>query len=157
MQFQHSFSDYFDSTDYINKTENETIREDGNLYIHRTVFSNHYQSSAIGIGSGYQVLIESCTFHNNSSTQEGGSIHIEISSSVLVHICCFDSSSIKWGCAYFIMNDRGKSYAFGCSVSQCGGASAALFHLFGYIQVSNMNTSNPVSYTHLTLPTTERV
>ena len=91
-----------------------------------------------------QVLIEKCTFYNNSSTKKGGSFYIQYSDSVLVHVCCFLSSSSEYGCAYnieLLSRSSSKSYALECSVSECTGKGNSIDQWNGYIQVINMNTS----------------
>ncbi|EAX98651.1 hypothetical protein TVAG_403330 [Trichomonas vaginalis G3] len=150
MQVQQSFAEYYGTEVPIDKTSNQTIAgRDGNYYIHNAVFSFHSKNSAIKLWSNDKVLLESCTFYNNSSTEDGGSICIQDSESVLVRICLLFSSIISSnsnsiGCGYYIYSDqysKKKSYAFECSVSQCSGKSASLYHYGGYIQVSHMNTS----------------
>ena len=144
MQFQQSFSDYYNTNDYVNKTENETISGNGNYYIHDAVFSYHYQKTAISLNSSSKVLLEMCAFYNNNSTEKGGSIFIKESNCVLVHICFSNSSSNEDGCAYYIKNsifDPEKSYAIECSVSKCSGKQSAFVYWEGDIQISNMNTS----------------
>ena len=144
MKFQKSFSEYYGENDYINKTENETISGSGKYYIHDAVFSFHYQNRAIYLDSNNKVLIETCSFYNNSCKEEGGSFYIKKSDCVLVHICCLFSSSESGGCAYEIHSpddSTHKNYAFECSVSQCSGVACAFYHYLGDIKVSNMNTS----------------
>ncbi|EAY08766.1 hypothetical protein TVAG_251920 [Trichomonas vaginalis G3] len=140
---QQSFSDYY-TVESINKTENETISGNGNYYIHDAVFSFHYQKTAIYLNSSSKVLLETCTFYNNGSTKSGGSFYIKESESVLVQICCYNSVTSEWGGAYYIetvVNSNNKNYAFECSVSQCRGNIASLYHLRGDIKVSNINSS----------------
>ena len=143
MSFQRDFSDYYGNLQYDDRTKNETISESGNFYIHNSIFSFHYQKTAIKLNSNSKVLLETCTFYNNSSKGYGGSFYIEYSDCVLVHICCSHSSSTDLGCGYCIQFAYSKkSYAFESSVSSCSGKGGAFWHYQGYIQVSNMNTSN---------------
>ncbi|EAY06923.1 hypothetical protein TVAG_057170 [Trichomonas vaginalis G3] len=147
MQFQRSFSEYYPLIEPNSKSNNETISGTGNYYIHHAIFSFHYRNTAISLDSKSKVLLETCTFYNNSSTQSGGSIYIKESECVLIHICISLSSTIldyNWGCAYYIQsveNSNNKNYAFECSVSKCNGRYASLCHEYGFIQISNMNTS----------------
>ncbi|EAX90570.1 hypothetical protein TVAG_376260 [Trichomonas vaginalis G3] len=147
MQLHQSFSDYYGTVETFNKTINETIWGNGNYYIHDAIFSFHYQNTAIYLDSSSKVLLETCTFYNNSSTQNGGSFYIENSDCFLVHICILLSSIVSGslgGCGYEIYsveNSNNKSYAFESSISQCNGHHASFYHFHGDIKVSNMNTS----------------
>ncbi|EAX90974.1 hypothetical protein TVAG_051750 [Trichomonas vaginalis G3] len=145
MGIQKSFSEYYGETEFTDKTKNETISEKGNYYIHNAIFSFHYQKAAIYLITDNKVLIETCTFYNNSSKYYGGSFFIENSECVLIHLCILLSNNTNFGCGYCIKSyskPNYKSYAFECSVSQCSGEGAPLYHTGGDIQVSNMNTSN---------------
>ncbi|EAY23097.1 hypothetical protein TVAG_183330 [Trichomonas vaginalis G3] len=147
MELQQSFSDYYGSIEPINKTENETISEHkGNYYIHHAIFSFHYNKTAISITSNPygKVLLETCTFYNNSSTEDGGSFYILHPDCVLVHICLLLSKGKKTGCGYYIWSVQTtykKSYAFECSFTECSGYRGSFYHYYGDIQVSNINTS----------------
>ena len=144
LQLQRSYSQYYGSTKPENINSNATIIKTGNYYIHHAIFSFHNQKTAIQLGSGSKVLIEKCTFYNNSSTKKGGSFYIQYSDSVLVHVCCFLSSSSEYGCAYnieLLSRSSSKSYALECSVSECTGKGNSIDQWNGYIQVINMNTS----------------
>ena len=145
MELQRSFSDYYDADDPTIKTENETISgSNGNYYINHAIFSFHYQKTAIYLNSNSKAFLETCTFYNNSSTGYGGSFCIKESDCALVHLCLSLSSTSNYGCAYRIESKYGsnkKNYAFECSVSECYGKSHSLYHQWGDIQVSNMNTS----------------
>ncbi|EAY11413.1 hypothetical protein TVAG_418500 [Trichomonas vaginalis G3] len=142
MQLERSFSDYYGNLQFEEKTKNETISSTGNFYIHNSIFSFH-QKRAIYLNSNSKVLLETCTFYNNSSKGYGGSFYIAYSDCVLVHICCSHSSSTDLGCGYCIdFASSKKNYAFESSVSSCSGYGGAFSHYQGYIQVSNMNTSN---------------
>ncbi|EAY08250.1 hypothetical protein TVAG_404180 [Trichomonas vaginalis G3] len=73
----------------------------------------------------------------------GGSFYIQQSESVLVRICIFFSYA-QHGCGYYIQTveySTNKNYAFECSVSECNGFDASIYHQYGEIKVSNMNTS----------------
>ena len=144
MQVQQSFSEYYGTVESNNTSENETISGNGNYYIHDAIFSFHYQKTAIHLNSSSKVLLETCTFYNNSSTTSGGSFYIKDSDCVLVHICIFLSSTTSSGCGYYIQsaqNSYNKSYAFESSVSQCSGTFYSFYHWHGDIKVNNMNTS----------------
>lgn len=108
-EIQRGFSEYYGSTETNTKTNNETISKNGNYYIHHAIFSFHYQKSAIYLNSNSKVLLEICTFYNNSSIYNGGSFYIENSESVLVRICLFHSSCSSWGCSYYVRSIYGSN------------------------------------------------
>ncbi|EAX87161.1 hypothetical protein TVAG_151520 [Trichomonas vaginalis G3] len=147
MQIQQSFSEYYGTKESNNKSKNETISGNGDYYIHNAIFSFHYRKTAIYLNSSSKVLLETCAFYNNSSTESGGSFYIKYSDCILVHICILLSSvdsSHSGGCGYSInpyLGSNSKNYAFESSVSQCSGYFASFYHFFGDIKVSNMNTS----------------
>ncbi|EAY19903.1 hypothetical protein TVAG_130110 [Trichomonas vaginalis G3] len=144
MGLQESFSEYYGSVEPNHRTNNETISGSGNYYIHHAIFSFHYQKAAIYLSSPSKVLLETCTFYNNSSTQNGGSFYFYQSECVIVRTYLFHSSTSYYGGAYAIETDiflKQKNYAFECSVSECSGSQDSIFHYSGDIQVSNMNTS----------------
>ncbi|EAX86288.1 hypothetical protein TVAG_457700 [Trichomonas vaginalis G3] len=143
LKLQKEFSDYYQETSFNDITKNEIISGSGSYYIHNTLFTFHYRNRAVYLNSNSKVLLETCTFYNNSVKGRGGSFYIENSECIIVHICVSSSTvSSLSGSAYCIVsNDNNRSYAFECSVSQCSGYEAAFYHQKGDIQVSNMNTS----------------
>ncbi|EAY19849.1 hypothetical protein TVAG_129570 [Trichomonas vaginalis G3] len=148
MELQQSFSDYYGTAEYVNKTRNETILENGNYYIHRAIFS-FFHRTPIFI-SNSKVLLKTCTFFNNTSNTGVGSFSIRESECIIVRICISRSygNSITGYSISSSLVGPNKSYAFECSLSECNGGHSSFTHDHGEQIVSNMNSSYHITLRH---------
>ena len=140
---------------YLNETysQNKTyIGYSGDFYVCNVYFSKLGNEGVIIFESrAVRSLISTCTFENSTRINNvGGSIYINYGQIFIRKVCSFGSKANNSGdfCKIAVIYNSS-------SINEIHDSSIAYSKPISTL--NDFSTITPVSYTHLTLPTTERV